>query len=128
MAKKELRQLYGGRKPKSYRPAHNHVIHTPGFGHGLNGFRRFWIPPQWVGRGWSRCPCGWNSHRPEWKVHYAWTEHVKWWKEEIKKRGSLDAVYLHVIKRLAAGHRRRGFKRGLWDHVLEQMQAEKKTA
>jgi hypothetical protein len=53
---------------------------------------------------------------------------VKWWKEEIKKRGSLDAVYLHVIKRLAAGHRRRGFKRGLWDHVLEQMQAEKKTA
>jgi len=65
MKKKELRQLYGGRKPKSYLPAHNHVIHTPGFGHGLNGFRRFWIPPQWIARGWSKCPCGWMGHRPE---------------------------------------------------------------
>jgi hypothetical protein len=34
---KELRQLYGGRKPKSYRLAHNHIIHTPDFPHGLNG-------------------------------------------------------------------------------------------
>jgi len=121
---KELRQLYGGRKPKTYRPAHNHVIHTPGFYHGTNGFRRFWIPPQWVGHGWSKCPCGWNSHRPEWKVHFAITEHVQWWKREIKKRGGLGAVHLHVIERLAADDHRRGRKRGLWDHVLEEMQAE----
>ena len=39
MAKK-LRQLYGSRKPKSYRPAHNHVIHTPSFAHSLNGTGR----------------------------------------------------------------------------------------
>jgi hypothetical protein len=26
---KELHQLYGGRKPKSYLPAHNHVAHVP---------------------------------------------------------------------------------------------------
>ena len=39
MAKK-LRQLYGSRKPKSYRPAHNHVIHTPSFAHSL--IKRNW--------------------------------------------------------------------------------------
>jgi hypothetical protein len=93
----ELRQLYGGRKPKSYPPAHNHIIHTPDFSHGLNGFRRFWIPPQWIGHGWSKCPCGW---RPDLGTHYATTAHVGWSKEEIEKRGSLDAVYRHVIERL----------------------------
>jgi hypothetical protein len=119
---KELRQLYGGRKPKSYRPAHNHIIHTPGFDHGLNGFRRFWIPPQWVGRGWSKCPCGWRGHDPKWENHYAWSEHVQWWKSEIKRRGSLDAVYRHVYERLAASDHRRGIKRGFWDDVLKQME------
>ena len=100
MAKiKELRQLYGGRKPKSYLPAHNQVMHTPEFTHGLNGFRRFWIPPQWVGHGWSKCPCGWMSHRPEWKTHYSHTDHVKW-KTEIKKRGSLEAVHRYIMRRL----------------------------
>jgi len=103
MKTKKLRQVYGGRKPKSYRPAHNQVIHTPQFWHGANGFRRFWIPPQWVGHGWSKCPCGWMSHRPEWKTHYALTDHVKWWKSEIKKRGSLEAVYRHIIRRLQRG-------------------------
>lgn len=98
--KKELRQLYGGPKPKSYRPAHNHIIHTPAFSHGLNGFRRFWIPPQWVDKGWSECPCGWRSDHPEWKIHYASSDHVRWWKGEIKKRGSLDAVYRHIMRRL----------------------------
>src|SRR5215831_64492 len=58
--RKELRQLYGGRKPKSYRPAHNHIIHTPGFGHGLNGFRRFWIPPRLVADGLSAHADGWG--------------------------------------------------------------------
>jgi hypothetical protein len=38
MAKKELHQLYGGRKPKSYRPAHNHV--TARTGSGGFGYRR----------------------------------------------------------------------------------------
>jgi hypothetical protein len=101
-AKTEFAQYYGGPIPKGYVPAHNHIIHTPGFSHGLNGFRRFWIPPQWVGHEWSKCPCGWNSHRPEWKIHYARAEHVDWWKSEIKKRGSLDAVYRHIERRLAA--------------------------
>lgn len=100
MTKMELRQLYGGRKPKSYRPAHNHITHTPDFYHGVNGFRRFWIPPEWVGKGWSKCPCGWMNHRPEWKIHYARTDHAQWWKEEIKKRGSLESVYRHIVRRL----------------------------
>jgi hypothetical protein len=48
---KPLKQIYGGRKPKSYRLAHNRVSE--------NGFRRFWIPPQWVKSGkWVRCRCG----------------------------------------------------------------------
>ena len=37
--KKELRQLYGGRKPKSYRLAHNHIMHTNATSHGDRGFR-----------------------------------------------------------------------------------------
>ena len=100
--RKELSQYYGGPIPKGYRPAHNHIIHTPEFCHGQNGFRRFWIPPQWVGHGWAECPCGWMSHRPEWKTHYARSDHVGWWKSEIRKRGSLDAVYRHIIRRLKA--------------------------
>jgi|SRR6516162_18495 hypothetical protein len=104
--RKELSQYYGGPIPKGYRPAHNHIIHTPEFCHGQNGFRRFWIPPQWVGHGWAECPCGWMSHRPEWKTHYARRDHVGWWKSEIRKRGSLDAVHSHIIRRLKANDRR----------------------
>jgi hypothetical protein len=49
---KQIRQRYDGeRKPKSYRLAHNHIIHTPEFENGENVFRRFWIPPQWIGKG-----------------------------------------------------------------------------
>jgi hypothetical protein len=62
------------------------------------------------------------GHRPEWKIHYAWSEHVRWWKSEIKRRGSLDAVYRHVFERLAADDHRRGIKRGVWDNVLKQME------
>jgi hypothetical protein len=95
---KELRQLYGGPKPKSYRPAHNHIIHTPVTGHGVRGFRRFWIPPSWIASGdWVRCPCGW---RPDLGTHYAGAGHVKWWQEQIKKRGSLQAVYKAINRRL----------------------------
>jgi hypothetical protein len=46
------------------------------------------------------------SHRPEWKAHYARADHVRWWKSEIRKRGSLDAVYRHIIRRLKAYDRR----------------------
>jgi hypothetical protein len=46
------------------------------------------------------------SHRPEWKTHYARRDHVGWWKSEIRKRGSLDAVYRHIIRRLKAYDRR----------------------
>jgi hypothetical protein len=98
---KELRQLYGGKKPKSYLLAHNHIIHTPDFPLGANGFRRFWIPPQWIRQGWSKCPCGW---RPDLGTHYANSDHVAWWKEEIKKRGSLDAVHRHILDKLRAGN------------------------
>jgi len=100
MMKKEPSQYYGGRKPKSYLPAHNHVAHVPGFQHGQNGFRRFWIPPEWVGQGWSECPCGWMSHRPEWDTHYAFTEHVKYWRNLIKKHGSLEAAQYAEYKKL----------------------------
>jgi hypothetical protein len=102
---KELRQLYGGRIPKSYLPAHNHVMHTNKTRHGERGFRRFWIPPQWVGRGWSKCPCGWRGHDPKWKTHYAITEHVRRWKKRIKKHGNLEAAYREINKELAADYR-----------------------
>ena|SRR5215831_7660588 len=97
---KQLHQLYGGRIPKSYRPAHNFITHTPEFHHGDNGFRRFWIPPQWIGKkGWNKCPCGWG---PELGVHYAADFHVEWWQSEIKQRGSLKAVHRHIRRRLRA--------------------------
>jgi len=48
---------------------------------------------------------------------------VKWWKSEIKKRGSLEAVYRHIIKRLAVDDHRRGIGSGIWDYVLEEMEA-----
>jgi hypothetical protein len=96
----ELHQLYGGRIPKSYRLAHNHITHTPEFLNGDNGFRRFWIPPQWIRRqGWSKCPCGWW---PELGVHYAATPHVEWWQSEIKQRGSLKAVHRYIRRSLRA--------------------------
>jgi hypothetical protein len=98
---KESDIRYGGRIPKGYQPAHNQVIHTAEFPHGLNGFRRFWIPPHYIeNRGWAECPCGWNSHDPKWRIHYANPDHVDWWKSEIKNRGSLEAVYDHIIQRL----------------------------
>jgi hypothetical protein len=88
--KKEPRQLYGGgRKPKSYRLAHNFISHTDATRHGERGFRRFWIPPQWIGDGWEKCPCGWHGG----DTHYAIDDHVHHWHEQIKKLGSLEAVY-----------------------------------
>jgi hypothetical protein len=94
---KELRQLYGGRRPKSYRLAHNHIMHTADTPHGERGFRRFWIPPQWIGNGWEKCPCGWHNG----DTHYAWKEHVAHWHTRIKKLGSLEAVYAEINAELA---------------------------
>jgi hypothetical protein len=95
--KKELHQLYGGRRPKSYRLAHNHVMHTDVTRHGERGFRRFWIPPQWIGKGFVECPCGWGG-----KKHYALKEHVQHWRKRIKMLGSLEAAYREVNKQLAS--------------------------
>jgi hypothetical protein len=95
--KSQLRQLYGGRKPKSYRLAHNHIMHTANTQHGERGFRRFWIPPQWIGHGREKCLCGWHNG----DTHYAWKEHADHWHRQIKKLGSLEAVYDDVWKRLA---------------------------
>ena len=36
--RKELRQLYGGRKPKSYPLAHNHIMHTDITSHGETAY------------------------------------------------------------------------------------------
>jgi hypothetical protein len=33
-------------------------------------------------------------------VHYADSQHAEWWKEEIAKRGSLEAVYRYIERRL----------------------------
>jgi hypothetical protein len=102
----ERKQLYGGRKPKDYLPAHNHVTHTAEFFHGQNGFRRFWIPPEWVEGGeWSECPCGWRGHDPKWRTHYAVRRHAAHWKAALKKHGSLEAVYRQIRSLLQrSGH------------------------
>jgi hypothetical protein len=91
-------QLYGGRIPGDYLSAHNHVLHTAKFFHGLNGFRRFWLPPEYAQDGqWAVCPCGWRSHERRWtEPHYAHAEHVEWWENAIKEHGSLEAVYDNI--------------------------------
>ena len=45
---------------------------------------------------WEVCPCGW---RPELRKHYAKANHVQWWRDQIKERGSLEAVYREVRRR-----------------------------
>jgi hypothetical protein len=102
MAKKRAPVYDPSKKPKDYLPAHNHILHTPKFTNGMNGFRCFWIPPEWVGKGWSKCPCGWADRiRPEeWKVHYARADSVKYWHEEIAAHGSLKAFHREIVRRL----------------------------
>ena len=81
---KDRKQLYGGRSPKDYLPAHNHVTH--------NGFRRFWIPPEWVESGaWAECPCGCQLGRKwsEPKRHYAWSERTKAQVKRLAKERSV---------------------------------------
>ncbi len=79
---------------------HNHVLHTAATADGVHGFHWFtvWAPAGWdPGREeWQVCPCGW---RPELGTHYAKAGHVQWWREQIKERGSLGAVYREVRRR-----------------------------
>ena len=79
---------------------HNHVLHTAATANGVYGFHWFTVsaPAVWdpASEEWDVCPCGW---RPELGKHYAKAGHVQWWREQIKERGSLEAVYRHVRKR-----------------------------
>ena len=70
---------------------HNHVRHHTDTTYGANGFRWFVCIPnksQWV-----LCPCRW---RRDLGPHYANPVHVKWWKGQIKRLGSVEAVYALV--------------------------------
>jgi hypothetical protein len=55
---------------------------------GVHGFHWFTVraPAGWdpASDEWEVCPCGW---RPELGKHYAKTDHVQWWREQIKERG-----------------------------------------
>ena len=105
MAETATRELrYGGTIPADYLPAHNHVSHVPGFIAGQNGFRRFWIPPEYVKSGkWAECPCGWQDRGKKWNesgVHYAHADHVQWWRDAIAQCGSLEAAYREIETRV----------------------------
>src|SRR5262249_4020793 len=79
---------------------HNHVLHTAATVNGVHGFHWFTVsaPAGWdpASEEWEVCPCGW---RPELGKHYAKAGHAQWWREQIKQRGSLNAVYRGVGKR-----------------------------
>src|SRR3954447_12463486 len=71
---------------------HNHVLHTAATANGVHGFHWFTVC---ASAGWDPasdegevCPCGW---RRELGKHYAKSDHVQWWREQIKERGSLEA-------------------------------------
>ena len=48
---------------------------------------------------WEVCPCGW---RPELGKHYAKADHVQWWREQIKERGSLEASTVRFVSASAS--------------------------
>jgi hypothetical protein len=79
---------------------HNHVLHTAATANGVHCFHWFTVcaPAGWdpASEEWEVCPCGW---RPELRKHYAKADHVQWWREQIKERGSLEAVYREVRRR-----------------------------
>ena len=74
--------------------------HTTATANGVHGFHWFTVcaPAGWdpASEEWEVCPCGW---RPELRKHYAKASHVQWWREQIKERGSLEAVYREVRRR-----------------------------
>ena len=55
--------IHGRRGPAGYRLAHNFVKATSADQiSGAQGFRRFWIPPEWIEKGeWVACDCGWRA-------------------------------------------------------------------
>ena len=75
-------------------------LHTAATANGVHGFRWFTVcaPVGWnpASDEWEVCPCGW---RRELGKHYAKAGHVQWWREQIKERGSLEAVYRDIRKR-----------------------------
>ena len=87
----------GRRRPRSKNEilCHNHVLHDRWMQHGTNGFR--WFSVRLPAPGWAVCPCGW---RPDLGTHYAWTEHVKFWRRTKKKYGSQEAIDRYIQKRI----------------------------
>jgi hypothetical protein len=78
---KERKHVYQRRAShKDYLRAHNQVWPWG------NGFREFWIPPEWAekGGGWSLCSCGGRKGQP----HYALSGHARAWKKRIKNADS----------------------------------------
>src|SRR6201982_109206 len=79
---------------------HNHVLHTAATANGVHGFHWFTVyaPAGWdpAREEWEVCPCGW---RPELGKHYTKAGHVQWWREQVKERGNLEAVYRDVRRR-----------------------------
>ena len=84
-------------RPVTSSPITEHVLHTAVTANGVHGFRWFTLcaPAGWdpASEEWEVCPCGW---RPELGKHYAKAGHVQWWREQIKERGSLEAVYREI--------------------------------
>jgi hypothetical protein len=74
--KKARNPISGERLPKDYRLAHNFVRPTTADQrHGTHGFRRFWIPQEYIEEGkWVECDCGW---RPDLGIHYR-NKDVSW--------------------------------------------------
>jgi len=77
---------------------HNHVLHTAATANGVHGFHWFTVcaPAGWdpATDEWEVCPCGWRRELGKPKA-----DHVQWWREQIKERGSFEAVYREVRKR-----------------------------
>ena len=56
---------YAATRPSGWLLAHNSIRPTVDTRGGVNGFRRFWVPPD---PKWKLCDCGW---RPDLGPHYA---------------------------------------------------------
>src|SRR5258707_653873 len=91
---------YNRRRRKGEILCHNRVLDTAATADEVHGFRWFTVcaPAGWnpASEEWEVCPCGW---RTELRKHYAKASHVQWWREQIKERGSLEAVYREVRRR-----------------------------
>jgi hypothetical protein len=75
---------------------HNHVLHGRDTPHGQRGFR--WFSVKLPAPGWQECPCAW---RPDLGTHYAWSEHVKFWRSLKKRLRTQEAVDRYINKQIA---------------------------